>query len=86
MATFEGSITFDYIATGVKDRVELDKRLDQLIDLLSRRSNDLDGVNWDNVNWTAEESADTCVKCNFELDNWDQNPFMRYCDTCKDLD
>lgn len=57
MPNFGGQITFDYYATNLADREALDKHLDTLIDLLSRRSNDLDGVFWDNVQWTAEEEA-----------------------------
>lgn len=55
MKNFSGRITFDYNATNVKDLRALDIKLDTLIDLLSRRSNDLDGVSWDNVEWTIEE-------------------------------
>jgi hypothetical protein len=57
MTDFSGRITFDYHATNVADLKELDKKLDTLIDLLSRRSNDLDGVNWENVEWTVEEES-----------------------------
>jgi hypothetical protein len=55
MKDFSGRITFDYYATNVEDLKALDTKLDTLIDLLSRRSNDLDGVSWDNVEWTVEE-------------------------------
>lgn len=55
MPDFSGRITFDYYAKDVADINEVNKKLDVLIDLLSRRSNDLDGVNWDNVEWTVEE-------------------------------
>lgn len=55
MPDFSGRITFDYYATDVADIDAVNKKLDVLIDLLSRRSNDLDGVNWDNVEWTVEE-------------------------------
>lgn len=57
MADFSGKITFEYYATDVADKEAVEKKLDTLIDLLSRRSNDLDGVNWDNVEWTIEEEA-----------------------------
>lgn len=26
---------------------------------------------------------DTCLKCGADLDNWDNNPFRRHCDTCE---
>lgn len=57
MADFSGKITFEYYATDVADKEAVEKKLDTLIDLLSRRSNDLDGVNWDNVEWTIEEES-----------------------------
>jgi hypothetical protein len=57
MTDFKGRITFDYYATNVADLKALDEKLDTLIDLLSRRSNDLEGVNWDNVEWTVEEES-----------------------------
>jgi hypothetical protein len=57
MKDFSGRITFDYNATNVADLKALDEKLDTLIDLLSRRSNDLDGVSWDNVEWTVEEES-----------------------------
>lgn len=84
MATFEGRISFDYYARNVADKKALDELLDGLIDLLARRSNDLEGVIWDNVDWTAEQTGDTCVECDADLDNWDNNPFMRYCDKCEE--
>ena len=57
MTDFSGRITFDYHATNVADKKAVEAKLDTLIDLLSRRSNDLDGVNWDNVEWTIEEES-----------------------------
>jgi hypothetical protein len=57
MKNFSGRITFDYHATNVADLKALDEKLDTLIDLLSRRSNDLEGVSWDNVEWTVEEES-----------------------------
>ena len=58
MKKFSGRITFDYEVKDVANIRELDEKLDTLIDLLSRRSNDLEGVNWENVNWTVEEEED----------------------------
>jgi len=55
MADFSGRITFDYYATDLEDEKALHKKLNVLIDLLSRRSNDLDGVRWDDVEWTVQE-------------------------------
>jgi hypothetical protein len=55
MANYGGQITLDYYASDLADVEAVEKKLNELIDLLSRRSNDLDGVNWDNVNWTIEE-------------------------------
>lgn len=55
MKDFSGRITFDYYAKDVEDLKALDIKLNTLIDLLSRRSNDLDGVYWENVDWTIEE-------------------------------
>jgi hypothetical protein len=55
MKDFSGRITFDYYAKNVEDLKALDIKLNTLIDLLSRRSNDLDGVYWENVEWTIEE-------------------------------
>ena len=57
MKDYSGRITFDYSATNVADLRALDEKLDTLIDLLSRRSNDLEGVSWDNVQWTVEEET-----------------------------
>ena len=55
MKDYSGRITFDYYATDLEDAEALHKKLNTLIDLLSRRSNDLDGVRWDDVEWTVQE-------------------------------
>jgi transcription initiation factor IIE alpha subunit len=26
---------------------------------------------------------DNCLKCGADLDNWDNNPFIRHCDKCE---
>lgn len=57
MPNFGGTITFDYYASDLPDGEAVEVKLNKLIDLLARRSNDLDGVNWDNVQWTIEEEA-----------------------------
>lgn len=82
MATFQGTITFNYEVRHVKDKAELDQRLDALIDLFARRSNDLEGVNWDDVDWTAEEIDDACMTCGDLIAGG--NPFSTQCDTCLD--
>jgi hypothetical protein len=66
MKNFSGRITFDYEATNVADLKELDEKLNTLIDLLSRRSNDLDGVRWDNVDWTVEEEFSDAEDLEFD--------------------
>lgn len=82
MATFQGQIRFNYEVRNVKDKAELDQKLDALIDLFARRSNDLDGVNWDDVDWTAEEIDDACINCGDLIAGG--TPFSVYCDTCLD--
>jgi hypothetical protein len=66
MKNFSGRITFDYYATNVEDLKALDIKLNTLIDLLSRRSNDLDGVSWDNVEWTIEEEFSDAEDLEFD--------------------
>jgi hypothetical protein len=34
----------------------------------------------------GELREELCVQCGDDLDNWDGNPFARYCDKCEDKD